>query len=317
MTRNQKILIIDYGSQYTQLIARRIREQGVYSEIISGRQDIAPYDFEPVAGIMLSGGPSSVHDKDAPELDARLLTLGIPILGVCYGLQLLAHKLGGGVSRSHKREYGRATMTIEAESELLAGLPPKSQVWMSHGDHVKEPPPGFFVVGSTPSIVNAALADPVRRIYGVQFHPEVSHTEFGQTILRNFLFDICFCKGDWTPASFIDVAVEKIQNTVGKGKVICALSGGVDSAVVAALLHKAIGNKAIPVFIDNGLLRKDEAKQVMAAFKELGMRIRRVDSSELFLSRLKGIIQSGDKTSENRTGVYRGFHRSGKQAWIG
>jgi GMP synthase (glutamine-hydrolysing) len=300
LTRNQKILIIDYGSQYTQLIARRIREQGVYSEVLSGRQDIAHYDFEAVAGIILSGGPSSVHDKDAPELDTRLLTLGIPVLGICYGLQLIAKYLGGGVARSHKREYGRATMTLTADSELLLDLPRTSQVWMSHGDHVKDPPPGFFVVGSTPSIVNAAIADPVRRIYGVQFHPEVSHTEFGRTILRNFLFDICFCKGDWTPASFIDVAVEKIQDTVGKGKVVCALSGGVDSAVVAALLHKAIGNKSIPVFIDNGLLRKDEAKQVVSAFKELGMRIRRVDSSELFLSRLKGI--SNPETKRLRIG---------------
>jgi GMP synthase (glutamine-hydrolysing) len=289
LTRNQKILIVDYGSQYTQLIARRIRELGVYSEIVSGRATFEKYDFESVAGIILSGGPSSVHDKDAPPLDSHLLTLGIPVLGICYGLQLIARDLGGSVARSHKREYGRAAMTVEAECDLFSEIPPSSQVWMSHGDHVQNPPPGFFVVGSTPSVAAAALADPVKRIYGVQFHPEVSHTEYGITILRNFLFDICFCKGDWTPSSFIDIAVEQVQKTVGKSKVICALSGGVDSAVVAALLHKAIGNKAIPVFIDNGLLRKDEAKQVMGAFKELGMRIKKVDATELFLRRLKGI----------------------------
>ena len=295
MTRNQKILIVDYGSQYTQLIARRIREQGVYSEIVSGRQNFDSYDFEPVSGIILSGGPSSVFDKGAPQLDSQLLALGIPVLGICYGLQLIAHALGGKVARSHKREYGRAAMTHSAKSDLLAGLPGESQVWMSHGDHVATPPPGFFVIASTASIETAAVADPVRHIYGVQFHPEVSHTEYGQTILRNFLFDICFCKGDWTTASFVEMTVDKIQTTVGKGKVICALSGGVDSAVVAALLHKAIGNRAIPVFIDNGLLRKNESNQVVSAFKNLGMRIRRIDSSDLFLRRLKGITNPETK----------------------
>ncbi len=289
MTRTQKILIVDYGSQYTQLIARRIREQGVFSEVVNCRQDLSGYDFEPVAGIILSGGPSSVYARGAPPLDKKLLSLGIPVLGICYGLQLIAHNLGGSVARSRRREYGRAAMTILADCELLTGLPRTSEVWMSHGDHVENPPPGFFIVASTSAIEAAVIADPVRRIYGVQFHPEVSHTEHGQTILRNFLFDICFCRGDWTPASFIDVEVEKIRKTVGKGKVICALSGGVDSAVVAALLHKAIGSRAIPVFIDNGLLRKNEAKQVSAAFRKIHTRIRRIDAGDFFLRRLRGV----------------------------
>jgi GMP synthase (glutamine-hydrolysing) len=295
LSEHQKILIIDYGSQYTQLIARRIREQGVYSEIANCRTDLGAYDFESVAGIILSGGPSSVHDKNAPELDKKLLTLGIPVLGICYGLQLIAHNLGGKVARSNKREYGRAQLTLITDPDLLYGLPSQSQVWMSHGDHVSELPPGFFPIGSTQSVAVAAIADPIRRIYGVQFHPEVSHTEQGIAILRNFLFEICHCRGDWTPVSFIDDAVEQIKKTVSKGKVICALSGGVDSAVVAVLLNRAIGRKAILVFIDNGLLRKNEAKQVVKAFRKIGLKIRHIDATNLFWGRLKGVANPEEK----------------------
>jgi GMP synthase (glutamine-hydrolysing) len=289
LSHNQKILIIDYGSQYTQLIARRVREQKVYSEIVNCRTDFAKYDFSTVAGIILSGGPSSVHDKGAPTLDEKLLGLGIPVLGVCYGLQLIAHNLGGSVTRSNRREYGRAMITLAVSSDLLANLPQTSRVWMSHGDHVRNLPAGFHVIASTTTVDVAAVANPTSRIYGVQFHPEVSHTEYGGQILRNFLFDICKCRGDWSPSSFIEESITQIRDTVGKGKVICALSGGVDSAVVAALLNRAIGKRSVSVFIDNGLLRKDEARQVVAAFKGQGMQIRRIDSSKLFLKRLKGI----------------------------
>jgi len=290
LKRHEKILIIDYGSQYTQLIARRVRERKVYSEIISCRQNLSDFDFGSVAGIILSGGPMSVYDNGAPGLDRRILKTGLPILGVCYGLQLLAKELGGKIGRSDKREYGRALITLSGESDLTIDLPPQSQVWMSHGDHVQEMPRDFERIASTPSIANAAIAAPDMKIYGVQFHPEVAHTEQGKNILGNFLFKICHCRGDWTPLSFIDDTIEKIQRTVDNGRVICALSGGVDSSVMAALVSRAIGKRAYLVFIDNGLLRKNEAKQVMAAFKNIGIKIRRVDAVDLFLKRLKGII---------------------------
>ena len=295
MKRHEKILILDYGSQYTQLIARRVREVSVFSEIVSCQRNLKDYDFGSVAGIILSGGPSSVLDKGAPGLDPEILRTGLPVLGVCYGLQLLAHSMGGDVTRSNRREYGRAWMTIVGESKLFLEMPSEGQVWMSHGDHVGNLPPGFEIIGSTDSVKAAAIADPERKIYGVQFHPEVSHTERGIKILENFLFEICGCRGDWTPASFIDDTVERIQKTVGKGKVICALSGGVDSAVVAALLNRAMGKRSTPVFIDNGLLRKNEAKQVVDAFKSIGVHIRRVDASRLFLRRLKGIADPEQK----------------------
>jgi GMP synthase (glutamine-hydrolysing) len=289
LKRHEKILIIDYGSQYTQLIARRTREQKVYSEIINCRQSLRDYDFASVAGIILSGGPSSVFDKGAPELDGRILKTGLPILGVCYGLQLLAKEMGGKVAHSDRREYGRAVISLCGQSDLTLQLPPQSQVWMSHGDHVTELPPGFVRIASTASIANAAFADPDRKIYAVQFHPEVAHTEQGRNILRNFLFEICNCRGDWTSSSFIDDSIERVRNTVGNGKVICALSGGVDSSVMSALVSRAVGKNAHLVFIDNGLLRKNESKQVMAAFKNIGLKIRRVDAAELFLRRLKNV----------------------------
>ena len=295
MSHIQKILIVDYGSQYTQLIARRVREQKVFSEIINCRSEITNYDFSAVAGIILSGGPSSVHDKGAPALDMKLLNLGIPVLGICYGLQLIAHNLGGSVDRSNRREYGRAMISLITQSDLLSKVPSGSQVWMSHGDHVRNLPSGFRIIASTATVEAAAVANPTGKIYGVQFHPEVSHTEFGDQILRNFLFDICKCRGDWSASSFITESISQIHDTVGKGKVICALSGGVDSAVVATLLNRAIGKRSVSVFIDNGLLRKNEAKQVVTAFKGQGMQIRHIDASKLFLKRLKGITNPETK----------------------
>lgn len=284
-----KVLIIDYGSQYTQLIARRVRELRVYSEIVSCRYDLDYYDFSDVAGVILSGGPASVFDKGAPTLDKRLLYVRRPLLGVCYGLQLLGFNIGGQLGHSSRREYGRAVMTKTSRSVLLKGLPSKSQVWMSHGDHVEKLPLGFKGIGSTSSVRYTAIADTKRRFYGVQFHPEVAHTEYGQQILRNFLFDICKCRPTWSPASFIESSVKEIKEKVGKGRVICALSGGVDSAVVALLLNKAVGKQAVPVFIDNGLLRTDEARQVGAAFEKFGIKLKIVDASSLFLRKLKGV----------------------------
>ena len=289
MSAIQRILIIDYGSQYTQLIARRVREHKVYSEIISCLHDLSGYDFNGVAGIILSGGPSSVHRTDAPKLDIMLLKQNVPVLGICYGLQLIALNSGGKIGKSSRREYGRAVITSRARTGLFKGMPKQSQVWMSHGDHVRTLPAGFKMIGSTPSVKYAAVADTKRGLYGVQFHPEVAHTEQGGTILRNFIIDICGCKGTWSPASFIKSAVADIKKTVGNGKVICALSGGVDSSVVAMLLNKAIGKRVISIFIDNGVLRLNEAEQVKAAFKKFGIDLKTVDASDLFLRRLKGI----------------------------
>jgi len=285
----ERILIVDYGSQYTQLIARRIREHNVYSEIINCYHDFSGYDFEGVAGIVLSGGPSSVHDKGAPKLDMNLVNIGLPVLGICYGLHLIAINLGGAVGRSKRREYGRAIMSVTKIDRLFKDMPSESQVWMSHGDHVERLPAGFEKIGSTPNVDYTAFADFKRKIYCVQFHPEVAHTEYGRTILHNFLFDICRCKAVWSPESFIKSAVDDIRRTAGNGKVICALSGGVDSAVVAMLLNKAIGRRAMSIFIDNGLLRLDEAAQVKAACKRFGINLKTVDASSLFLQRLKGI----------------------------
>ncbi len=289
MSRAEKILIVDYGSQYTQLIARRVRELKVYSEIVSCRRDLDYYDFTDVAGIILSGGPSSVFDMGAPTLDKRLLYVGRPVLGVCYGLQLMAMNIGGDIGHSKRREYGRAIMIRTGRSDLFKGLPSKSRVWMSHGDHVEKLPLGFKAIGSTENVGFAAIANPRRRLYGVQFHPEVAHTENGVQILQNFLFDICKCKPTWSPASFIESSVDQIKKTVGKGKVICALSGGVDSAVVAMLLNKAIGKRAVSLFIDNGLLRLNEAEQVKTAFRKIGLNLKMVDASALFLRRLEGV----------------------------
>jgi GMP synthase (glutamine-hydrolysing) len=231
LIHKQKILIVDYGSQYTQLIARRVRELKVYSEIVSCLHDFGKYDFSGVTGIILSGGPASVTQKDAPKLDNRLINKNLPVLGVCYGLQLMALNLGGKIGGSKSREYGRAIMT-SYKSDLFGSLPLKSQVWMSHGDHVERPPRGFKKIGSTKSVRFAAIADEDRRLYGVQFHPEVAHTEAGMQILRNFVYIICKCKKTWSTESFIDSSIEDIRKTVGKdGKVICALSGGVDSSV--------------------------------------------------------------------------------------
>jgi len=295
LIHKEKILIVDYGSQYTQLIARRIRELKVYSEIVSCLHDFDKYDFTGAAGIILSGSPASVFQKDALKLDASLLHKNVPVLGVCYGLQLMAMELGGKIGGSRKREYGRAIMT-SFKSSLFKNLPLKSQVWMSHGDHVEKLPKGFKKIGSTKSVKFAAIADEDRRFYGVQFHPEVAHTEAGMQILKNFIYIICKCKKTWSPESFIESSINEIRQTVGKnGKVICGLSGGVDSSVVAMLLNKAIGKRAVSVFIDNGLLRQNEAEQVKSAFRKFGLNLKFIDGSQLFLRRLKGISNPEEK----------------------
>ena len=294
-----KILILDFGSQYTQLIARRVRECQVYSEI-------HPYNvpFERVKslspkGIILSGGPASVYEKKAPLCDPAILRLGIPVLGICYGMQLIAQLLGGEVTRSDKREYGKAKMTLNQGEGLFRGLGRKGSqlvVWMSHGDTVKALPPGFHGIAHSRNTPYAAIEKSQERIYGLQFHPEVVHTQRGLDLIKNFLFHVCECSNHWTMESFLEQTSRGLKKTIGKGKVICALSGGVDSTVVALLLHKAIGDHLHCIFVNNGLLRKDEASQVVNLFRyHFKIPLISINAGNSFLKRLEGVIDPEDK----------------------
>lgn len=291
MVTTDKILVLDFGSQYTQLIARRIRENHVYSEIFPFNVPIERIrEFNP-KGLILSGGPSSVYDKDAPFPDNAIFDLDIPILGICYGMQLIAHMLEGGVvGKARNREYGRAEITINDTSELFKGLPKKGFVWMSHGDRIEKEPSGFVSIAYTDNSPIAAMANPSRKFYALQFHPEVVHTQYGKEILKNFIFEICKCKPEWTMKSFIETAKADIRDKVGNKRVICGISGGVDSSVTAVLVHEAIGDALTCIFVDNGLLREGESKKVEETLrKNFLMKIRCVDASERFLRRLKGV----------------------------
>ena len=290
------ILILDFGSQYTQLIARRIRELKVYSEIrpyyISPQEVQA---FQP-KGIILSGGPSSVHQPQAPLCDRKILELGIPVLGICYGMQLMTHLLHGKVEKAAKREYGRAYLEILDQQDLFKDLPQHIEVWMSHGDRILELPPGFQALARTENSPLAAMANREKKLYGLQFHPEVVHTPRGKEILANFAFHICWCSPTWTMESFLEKSVREIRETVGKERVICALSGGVDSSVVSVLVHRAIGNQLTCIFVDNGLLRAGEAARVLKTFaRHFHMDVRFVDASERFLEKLKGVADPETK----------------------
>ena len=288
--QEDKILILDFGSQYTQLIARRVRENSVYSEIFSFNAPLEKIrDFNP-KGIMLSGGPASVYDKGAPVPDLRIFELGIPILGICYGMQLMAHLLKGKVAKAQKREYGRAELFIDDDSDLFKGIGRVSTVWMSHGDRIEKSPEGFKAIAHTENSPVAAMADKKRNFYTLQFHPEVVHTEKGKEIIKNFIFDICGCKPTWTMKSFIETAKKEIRERVGNQRVVCGISGGVDSSVTAVLVHEAIGDSLTCIFVDNGVLREGEAKKVEETLKKnFHMKIRCVDASERFLKKLKGV----------------------------
>ncbi|MDD2338559.1 MAG: glutamine-hydrolyzing GMP synthase, partial [Geobacteraceae bacterium] len=293
---SEKILILDFGSQVTQLIARRVREQSVYSEIHPyniSLDKIREYDPK---GIILSGGPSSVYDTDAPHSDPGIFDLGIPVLGICYGMQLMTNQLGGKVERSDKREYGRAMMELDDVEDLFAGFEGRAEVWMSHGDRIEAMPKGFRGIAHTEHCPVAAMKDTDRRFYGVQFHPEVVHTPRGEEMLGNFLFSVCDCRPVWTMASFIETEVEDIRRKVGDGRVICGLSGGVDSSVVAVLIHRAIGDQLTCVFVNNGLLRKGEAEKVVNLFtKHFKINLKYVDASDRFLDKLAGITDPEQK----------------------
>jgi GMP synthase (glutamine-hydrolysing) len=290
------ILIIDFGSQYTQLIARKVRELSVFSLISPHNISVEAIRNLNPKGIILSGGPMSVKDDGAPCIDEEILSLGIPVLGICYGLQLISYTLGGIVEKAHKREYGKSSFFILEENPLFDGIPEESTVWMSHGDHVQTLPTGFKKIGSSPNTENCAIASESKPIFGVQFHPEVYHTGYGKEILSNFLFSICNCHPDWNPGLFIDESIAKITKEVGDSVAICALSGGVDSTVAAVLVHKAIGDKLVCVHIDNGLMRKNESIKVVKQLKErTGLKIIHVDASELFLKRLTGVSSPEEK----------------------
>ena len=295
---SERILILDFGSQYTQLIARRVREAKVYCEIFPFNAGLDKVKAFRPKGLILSGGPSSVYDNGAPLIDKAHLDLGIPVLGICYGMQLLTYVLGGQVAKSTKREYGKADLIIQKEDGLFNGIGAqlKTQsskrgtlVWMSHGDRIEKMPDGFSSIAHTDNSPTAAMADEKRKFFGVQFHPEVVHTPQGVQILRNFVYGICGCKPSWTMASFVDFSVGEIRKTIGGKQAVCGLSGGVDSSVAAVLVHKAIGKQLTCIFVNNGVLRKDEAEKVQETFKDMGLNLKYVDASAKFLDRLKGV----------------------------
>ncbi|MBI4435869.1 MAG: glutamine-hydrolyzing GMP synthase [Candidatus Omnitrophica bacterium] len=287
---HETVLILDFGSQYNQLIARRIREQNVFCKIVPHKTSFEALRAETPSALIFSGGPASVYDRRSPSCDPRLFSLGIPVLGICYGMQLMAKELGGEVSGSHRREYGHAELLVDQRKGIFSNLPSKIRVWMSHGDSVKILPKGFEGLAHTPNTPYAAMGNPTQKLYGVQFHPEVHHTEEGDRILSNFLFEIARLGKKWTMKSYCEEAVERIRQQVGKEKVLCALSGGVDSSVVATLIHRAIGSQLTCVFVNNGLLRKDEEKKVREVFgKHFKMHLRVVDARSRFLRKLKGV----------------------------
>jgi GMP synthase (glutamine-hydrolysing) len=291
----QSIVILDFGSQYTQLIARRIREQNVFSVVLPCTAPLREIKGYGPVGIILSGGPCSVYDADAPPADKGVLDLGVPVLGICYGLQYMAHTLGGKVVPGDKREYGHAEVKIEHESPLFRDIPGKIKVWMSHGDLARELPAGFHAVASS-STALAAMEDPARRYYAVQFHPEVHHTPRGTDILKNFVFDICGAQPNWTAQRFIDETVANIGKTVGPhAHAICALSGGVDSSVAATLVSRAMGDRLTCVFVNNGVLRKNEFEKVQHNLRALGLQLVAVDASRRFLAKLAGVTDPEKK----------------------
>ncbi len=287
---HDEVVVLDYGGQYSQLIARRVRECGVFSELLPyhvGPDEVAARGAK---GLVLSGGPASVHVDGAPRLDPGLLELGIPVLGICYGMQLLAQHLGGRVESAEVGEYGRSELTVNEPGLLFAGLPEVQPCWMSHRDTVYEPPPGFKALAASTQSPVAAFESAERKIYGIQFHPEVVHTPFGQPLLTNFLRDACGCTLDWSPASIAEEQIAAIREQVGDGKVVCGLSGGVDSSVAALLVHRAIGDQLTCVFVDHGMMRKDEGAQVVETFRDrFAVPLVAVDAEDRFLSKLKGV----------------------------
>jgi GMP synthase (glutamine-hydrolysing) len=289
---NEEIVVIDYGGQYSQLIARRVRDCGVFSELLPHDVPLEEISRRKPRGIILSGGPASVYAEGAPRLDRALLDLGVPVMGICYGMQLLVHELGGRVEQAEAGEFGRSELHISNAGALLRGMPRDQTCWMSHRDTVFEPPPGFTALASSSASPVAAVEDAERGIYGIQFHPEVVHTPYGQEILTRFLTEVCDCKQTWSAASIVEDQIRRIREQVGDANVVCGLSGGVDSSVAALLVHRAIGAQLTCVFVDHGLMRKDEGEQVVSAFRDtFKVPLVAVDAERRFLEKLKGVTE--------------------------
>ena len=290
LKEQEKIVVLDFGSQYNQLITRRIREFGVYSELLPHTVSAEELKNLNATGIIFSGGPNSVYDENAFHIDPAIYDLGVPILGICYGMQLMSQHFGGTVEKASHREYGKAEIDVKNPTALFGKLPTSQVVWMSHGDHVTVAPEGFEVIATSPSCEVAAMANEAKNFYAVQFHPEVRHSAYGIELLRQFVFDVCHATGDWSMGSFIDMQIQKIREEVGDKKVLCALSGGVDSSVVAVLIHKAIGDQLTCMFVDHNLNRKGEVEQVMKTFTEdFDMNLIKIDARERFMSKLAGV----------------------------
>ncbi len=314
---HQTILVLDFGSQFTQLIARRLRELSVYCEILPFNTPIAAIKAKQPVGIILSGGPSSVDEDGAPHCDRAVLDIGVPTLGICYGMQLMTDMLGGtprrapGIASSATHSCRRDTAIT---SRMLKGMPDEMKVWASHGDFVASAPPGFAVAATSNNAPVAVMEAPERGYYALLFHPEVAHTDRGKELLRNFAFDVCGCTGDWTIASFIDEATSRIKAQVGDGRVVCGLSGGVDSTVAATLIHRAIGDRLQCIFVDNGLLRLNEAEQVVERYKKLQLPVHLVDASATFLDRLAGVVDPEQKRKIIGSDLHRHLQRQGRGA---
>ncbi len=294
---HQTIIVLDFGSQFTQLIARRLRELSVYCEVLPFNTSLDAIKAKAPIGVILSGGPSSVDEKGAPRCDRAVLDLGVPALGICYGMQLMTDMLGGTLGRSAHREFGHALVRRQpaTASRLLKGIPDELKVWASHGDFVATAPPGFTVAATSDNAPVAVMEAPEHGYYAMLFHPEVAHTDRGTELLRNFAFDVCGGTGDWTTASFIDEATARIKAQVGRGRVVCGLSGGVDSTVAATIIHRAIGEHLQCIFVDNGLLRLNEAQQVVERYKKLALPVHHVDATDIFLTRLAGVTDPEKK----------------------
>jgi GMP synthase (glutamine-hydrolysing) len=291
-SRLEEVIVLDYGGQYSQLIARRVRDCGVFSELLPSHTPLAEIERRKPRGIILSGGPASVYAEGAPKLERGLLELGVPVMGICYGMQLLVHELGGRVEQAEVGEFGRSDLTVIEHGVLLEGMPKEQTCWMSHRDTVIEPPPGFTALASSSVSPVAAVEDAERGIYGIQFHPEVVHTPYGQEILTRFLTEVCGCERTWSAAGIVEDQIARIRRQVGDGQVICGLSGGVDSSVAALLVHRAVGDQLTCVFVDHGLMRKDEGEQVVSAFRDtFKVPLVAVDAERRFLDKLKGVTE--------------------------
>ena len=311
---HQRVLVLDFGGQYNQLIARRVRDLGVYCDLKPCNMTLDEIkEYAPI-GIIFTGGPNSVYEPSSPHIDKNIFDLGIPVLGICYGCQLTAYTLGGEVTHAITSEYGKREIELVKESPLLKGIPVKSICWMSHTDYVSRVPAGFEVIGKTEACPAAIFADEEKRVYGVQYHPEVVHSQYGNEILKNFLYEICHAAGDWTMSNFVAEQIAKIREKVGDKKVLCAMSGGVDSAVAATLIYRAVGNQLTCVFVDHGLLRKYEAEEVMSVFKDgLGMNLIKADCGELFVGKLAGVSDPETKRKIIGEEFIRAFEKEAKK----